>query len=448
MDKYNIVQSVDPGSIAEEIGIGPGDVVMSINGRRVRDILEYKYLEAATALEIQYCKPDGQQIEVLVGKDEYEDLGINFQYPLMSVARSCKNKCIFCFIDQLPKGMRSTLYFKDDDSRLSFLQGNYVSLTNMSEEDIASLIEMRVSPINVSVHTTNPQLRLKMLKNPKAVEILDIMRRFAKHHIIMNCQIVLCKGENDGKELERTLKDLEALFPQVNSVSIVPVGLSKYREGLYPLKPFDGEDAAQVIDLVVDYQKRFLSQYGSRIVYLSDEFYLKANRSIPSYDEYEDFPQIENGVGLIASMEDEFIYALEEIESVGVLREVSIATGVSAYEFICSCAQRLMARIPGLQIHVHRIINEFFGEQITVAGLLCGCDLEKQLKGKPLGETLFITSSMLRAEEDVFLDDVRLEELSHRLSVPIVPVQNDGFEFVRAISGIGGNDETDCCDYR
>ncbi|MBQ3053793.1 MAG: DUF512 domain-containing protein [Clostridia bacterium] len=435
MDKYKVIESVDKGSIAEEIGLCKGDCLVEINGKKVKDILQYKYYSREEEITLKIKKANGE-IEIIdIENPDYEDLGINFQYPLLSCPRSCRNKCVFCFIDQLPKGMRETLYFKDDDSRLSLLHGNYVTLTNLSDEEIKEMANMHISPINISVHTTDPENRKLVFGHGKSGDILARMKFFAENGITMNGQIVLCKNVNDGKYLEKTLNDLCGLYPAVYSVSVVPVGLSKYREGLYPLEPFNKEEATEVIKLVEGYQQKMLEKHNSRVIYLADEFYLKAELPVPQAEAYEDFPQIENGVGLIASLKEEFEDALSGLAITQREREVSIATGKASYPLICSFASRLEEKVKGLKINVYEIKNDFFGELITVSGLICGCDLMAQLKGKNLGQELFISHSMLRSGEDVFLDDVTLKEIISVLKVPVTPVYNDGYEFVDLILG-------------
>lgn len=430
MINYKLISGVAPGSIAEESGIEKGDTLKYIDGRTVLDILEYKFLCATEFLTLTIEKANGEIEEIEIEKDEYEDLGLEFEYPLLSRAKSCSNKCIFCFIDQLPKGMRKSLYFKDDDSRLSFLQGNYVTLTNLSEEEIMSAAKMRISPINVSVHTTDPELRMKMMGNKNAGRLLDIMKLFSKNGIVMNCQIVLCRGINDGENLKKTIEDLMQL--DVSSVSAVPVGLSDHREGLYPLTAYDKESAAEVIDIIEEYQKTARAKLGTRFIYASDEFYLMAEREIPPYENYEDFPQIENGVGLIASMKDEFYDALEDVS--GEYRKtVSIATGYSIYDFISEISHELEKKAEGLKINVYKIENTVFGKNITVSGLLCGKDIINALKDKELGETLYISKSMLRSGENVLLDDLTTTDLEHEFNVKVVAVESDGYDFIEKI---------------
>ncbi len=433
--KHAKIQAVAPESIAEEIGLAPGDCITKINGTEITDVLDYMFLTADAELEIEVLKADGET-EIIEIETDYEELGIVFENSLMDTPKSCHNKCIFCFIDQLPKGMRETVYFKDDDARLSFLQGNYITLTNLSDKDVERIIRMRISPVNVSVHATDPKLRQKMLNNRFAGRLYEIMQRLAENQITMNCQIVLCPEINDGENLDRTITDLAALSPYVNSVSVVPVGLTRYRDGLYPLKPFDKERSLAVVAQVEAYQEAFLKKYGKRIVFLSDEFYLMAEKELPPASAYEEFYQIENGVGLISSMREEFYDALALVEAMTLNKTVSIATGEGAYAFIRQISDALMARVPGLHIQVFPIQNEFFGGGVNVSGLVVAGDIRDQLKGKKLGKCLYIPSSMLRAEDDVFLDNISLGALSDALSVPICPIDNDGYQFIEKILDI------------
>lgn len=426
------VAYVEPFSHAENAGIKVGDVLLRINGSDFYDILEYRYLTAEYEVELEVRKSDGEIVKVTITND-YEDLGIEFKEGLIDEAQSCRNKCIFCFIDQLPKGMRETVYFKDDDTRLSFLQGNYVTLTNMSDEEIDRLIAMRVSPINISVHATNPELRCKMLNNRFAGKCYNTMKKFADNGIMMNCQIVLCPEINDGAELDNTINDLAALYPNVNSVSAVPVGLTRYRDGLYPLKPYTKETAAQVIEQVSAIQERLLNEIGTRLIYLSDEFYIMAGLPIPSADEYEGFPQIENGVGLVASMQEEFDAAIKLVEKKEYSRKsVMMATGEIVGEFISSLAERV-AEITGIDIRVYPIRNDFFGGEVNVSGLVTGGDIIKQLSDKEKAEVLIIPQSMLRDDDEIFLDDVTVSEVEEKLGMPIISVINDGYEFIEKI---------------
>jgi putative radical SAM enzyme (TIGR03279 family) len=436
------VKEVYKGSIADEAGIVPGDIINKINGEEIHDILEYKFLTSDEELELEVIKNSGDVEIISIYNEEYEDLGIVFENPLIDKAKFCSNKCIFCFIDQLPQNMRKTLYFKDDDSRLSFLQGNYVTLTNMSDRDISRIIKFRLSPINISVHTTNPELRIKMLGNHKAGQIMKQIRLLAQAHITMNCQIVLCRGINDGNELDRTLNDITSLYPHVNSVSVVPVGLTVYRDRLYELVPYNKESSLEVILQVEAWQKKLLRKYGSRIVFLADEFYIMASRPIPSYKHYEGFPQIENGVGLIASMQEEFNQGIKKLKKQIILdnRCISIATGVSAKSFIDSLVNKLQSKISGLEVKVHAIKNMFFGENVTVAGLVTGKDIINQLKGKELGSELLIPATMLRSDRDIFLDDTSIEDVEQALKVKVVTVENNGFDFIDKVIGTNNID--------
>ncbi len=431
------VKEVCRGSIAEEAGIETGDIIYKINGQPIHDILEYKFLAGSEEVELQVIKSDHSIEIVSIYNEEYEDLGVVFENPLIDKARFCANQCMFCFIDQLPENLRKTLYFKDDDSRLSFLQGNYVTLTNMTDEDIERIIRFRLSPINISVHTANPALRVKMLNNKNASKIMHIMKKLARSEITMNCQIVLCREVNDKQELDRTLDELTSLYPHVNSISVVPVGLTRYREKLLPLKAYDKDSALEVIHQVAGWQSELYDRYGSRIVFLADEFYLQAGWPIPCYQHYEDFPQIENGVGLIASMQEEFNRGLEKVykRKEPVERNISIATGISANSFIRSLCDKLIDNVTGLNIHVYAITNELFGEKITVAGLVTGGDLIKQLKEKELGSELLIPAAMLRSDRDIFLDDVTVEEIEEALKVRVILVENDGQDFIDKVLG-------------
>ena len=426
------IKYVEPYSIAEEIGIESGDRLLKINGSEIHDILEYRYLTAEYEVTLEIEKCDGT-VEVITVETDYEDLGIEFSEGLIDEAQSCTNKCIFCFIDQLPKGMRETVYFKDDDTRLSFLQGNYVTLTNLSDEEIDRLIKMHVSPINVSVHTTNPELRCKMLNNRFAGKCFDIMKKFRDNGIYMNCQIVLCPGINDGDELLRSLDDMASLYPNVNSISVVPVGLTAHREGLYPLTPFDEKSSAEVICQVEKKQAQYLKELGTRLVYLSDEFYVDAKIETPDADSYEGFPQIENGVGLIASLREEFESAIKLVPKKEYNRHIAIATGESAYEFISELADKLQKAVNGVKIDVYAIKNNFFGGGVTVSGLVTGGDIISQLKDKPKADILAIPHSMLRDDDNIFLDDTTVSDVEAALGMKIMPIFNDGYEFIEKI---------------
>ena len=431
----NEIKKVLPGSIAEEIGLEAGDVILKINNHTVSDILDYRYLMSDEEILLTVKTKQGEEVEVEIEKEIYEDLGVEFESGLIDGAKRCANQCVFCFIDQLPDGMRETLYFKDDDTRLSFFQGNYVTLTNVPESEIDRFISMRVSPINVSVHTTNPELRVKMLKNKNAGNIMERMQKLSDNGILLNAQIVLCPTINDGEELERTFSDLLKLG-HIRSVSVVPIGKTKFREGLCEIPSVTKETAGDVIDIVEAWQKKALEKTGTRLFFASDEFYLKAERKLPQGEEYENFPQLENGVGLIASMDEEFNLALKEDYSLEKKRHVSVVTGKAAYNFIKSIAKKAENKYNNLQADVYSVTNNFFGNEITVVGLLCGCDIIEQLKGKNLGDELLISKSMLRDSTDVLLDNVTVCELEKELGVKIRCVENDGFEFLEALLGI------------
>ena len=431
--------SVDKHSRADGAGILAGDNLISINGREICDVLDYRFFLAERSILLKLSR-EGECFEVTIKKQQYDDIGLDFETPLMDKKHSCENKCIFCFIDQLPKGMRKTLYFKDDDSRLSFLHGNYITLTNLHDKDIDRIIEMHISPVNVSVHTTNPELRVKMMHNKRAGEVLSYLKRLADAGISLCGQIVLCKGINDGKELDRSMRDLSALFPAMQSVSIVPAGLTRYRHGLYPLEGFSPEESAAVIDQVDRFAKEFEEANGSRMFFCSDEFYLRSSRPLPEESYYEGYPQIENGVGMITSLMTEFRTELDFLEDYlpqyRAPRHVSIATGVAAYDTVKAMATELEACIEGLQVDVHKIINRFFGESITVSGLLTGGDIIAQLEGKELGDLLLFPGNALRADGDLFLDDLSPEMLSEKLSVPVSPAGNSGADFICDVLGV------------
>lgn len=428
------VKSVDPRSLAEKAGFVAGDIIISVNENEIRDVLDYRYYITERSLSILVHR--GPELFTLkIQKGEYDDLGLNFETYLMDKKHTCRNQCIFCFIDQNPHGMRDTIYFKDDDSRLSFLLGNYITLTNLTDADIDRIIKMRLTPINISVHTTNPALRCQMMHNRFAGDVLSYLDRLDQNGITINAQIVLCKGVNDGKELDRTLTDLSK-YQNIGSVAVVPTGLTKHREGLYPLEPFTKEDAQTVLEQVNAFGDKMLLEKGSRLVFPSDEFYLKAEQNIPSEDYYEDYPQLENGVGMIASMRGEFEAELEYLaEDYDTQREIhcSIATGYAAYDFIKELAETLQQRCPNLHCTVYPIENRFFGENITVAGLICGCDLIEQLKDKPLGDFLILPTVMLRDEQDRFLDDITLDALSQTLNTSVRLSPTTGEDFIRTI---------------
>ena len=427
------IESVRKGSLADRAGIIANDILICVNGNEIHDVLDYRFHVCNKKLDILLSR-DGKEYHAKIKKDEYDDIGLEFETFLMDCKHSCRNKCIFCFIDQLPRGMRVTLYFKDDDSRLSFLQGNYITMTNLSDEDVDRIIKMRMSPINISVHTTNPELRVFMLKNKNAGKCLSYLRRFYDAEIEMSCQIVLCRGVNDGDELIRTMHDLAALHPYVESVSIVPAGMTKFRDGLAELTPFSKEEAAAVIATVEWFALECKKAYGTSIFYCADELYIEAGLPLPSGEYYEGYRQIENGVGMIASMRDEFNEAIaDSVPENTAKRTVSIATGAAAYDFILSLAHTLEEKFSFIKINVYKIENNFFGKSITVAGLVTGKDLAEQLCDKELGERLFLPYSMLRHERDLFLCSMSTEELSEKLGVPLTFVENDGYDFAEKI---------------
>ena len=430
----NVIRAIDPGSPLER-RVHPGDRLLSVNGKPIRDVLDYKFYAYDRDLRLVLARPDGSEYRLHIRKAEGGDLGLDFESYLMDRPRSCANHCVFCFIDQLPKGMRPTMYFKDDDARLSFLLGNYITLTNLSEREIQRVIDLHVSPVNVSVHAMNPELRVKMLRNPRAGESLGIMRRFADAGIVMNCQIVCCPGLNDGEELDRSMRELAVLHPAVHSVSVVPVGLTRYREGLYPLTAFTPEHAAETLDQVTAFGDRCLEQYGTRIFWCGDELYLKAGRELPPDEFYEEYTQLENGIGMLRLLETEFRSALRLSEDPGP-QHCSIATGAAAAPWLQMLADLAVARYPQLKIDVYPIQNDFFGHSITVAGLVTGGDLIRQLHGKDLGDRLLISQNMLRREERDFLDDVTLEDAREALQVPVFPTETDGFALWDAICGV------------
>lgn len=431
-----IIQSVTKGSAAARQGILPGETLLSINGNDIMDVLDYRFYQTNRELMLELQGTDGKTRAIPIKKREYEEIGLTFETYLMDKQQSCKNQCIFCFVDQLPKGMRKSLYFKDDDSRLSFLFGNYITLTNLSEHEIERIIKMHISPINVSVHTTNPELRVKMMKNRFAGSALSIMQRLARAGIKLNCQIVSCPGINDGEELLRSLTDMEALYPSVECIAVVPVGLTRYREGLYPLIPYTRETAAQTLALIEQFGDRCVKEHGSRIVFAADEFYLKAGREIPPAEFYEDFDQLENGVGLLALMKDELEGALSLEQGDKTLkRKVTVASGTSAAPFLRALLSQMRDKYPGVFIEVVGIRNDFFGGGVNVSGLVTGGDLIAQLKGRDLGDALLIPSVMLRRDGDIFLDDVSTQEAEQALAVKLTPVPNDGEALFRAILG-------------
>ena len=417
------ITKIDPKSPAARAKIRPGETLCAINGHEIHDVLDYKFYSYDAILT---CKLDTRELSIK--KREGEDLGLNFETYLMDRQKRCANRCIFCFIDQLPPGMRETLYFKDDDARMSFLMGNYISLTNLSERDIERMIRMRLSPVNISVQVTDPEVRCQMIGNPRAGECMNILKRFAEAELIMNCQLVICPGINDGEFLRKSLQDLIALAPAVNSISVVPVGITRYREGLFPLTPVDQQKACEIIDMVEEIGDRCVEEHYSRIVYCGDELYIKAGRPIPEPEFYEEYAQLENGVGMMALQEDEFMRALEQIDPSASICDFTIATGTSAAPFIRNLIDALAKKCDNIfQYDVVAVKNRFFGETVNVAGLVTGRDLIDALRGRITGRRLLIPEVMLRHEMNVFLDDVTLEEAAAALGVPIIPVPNDGF---------------------
>jgi putative radical SAM enzyme (TIGR03279 family) len=437
------VYKILPGSIAEEIGIGVGDIILSVNGEAILDTLDYGFLTTEEKLYITIEKNSGDIWEIDIEKEMYEDLGVCLYDPTLDSAKTCSNKCIFCFIDQLPKGMRETLYVKDDDIRLSFLTGNYVTLTNASNKDIDRILRYHLSPINISVHTTNPALRKFMLGNRFAGNIMEYICKLTDGGIKINTQIVLCKGINDGAYLDETIFELSKLYPGINSISVVPVGITKYREGLFELLPYKKEEALYVIKQIKDWQNKLIVEKGSRVVYAADEFYVKADLNTPDYEEYEEFSQLENGVGLITMFKYEFYEYLSKLESQNRFkikegspkRTVGVLTGKCAYKTIYSLAETIKKRYNNLEIKVYPIENTFFGEYVTVAGLLTGQDIINGLKDKKIGDRLLIPETMLKKEENLFLDNYTISMVEKALNTKIKIVKIRGQAFIDAIIG-------------
>ena len=437
----HIVKSLMPGGIGEELGIEPGDKLLAINGNEIQDVFDYYYYEESEQLLLLIEKPDGEEWELEIEKDEDESLGIEFAQSLMDEYRSCRNKCMFCFIDQMPKGMRETLYFKDDDSRLSFLQGNYITLTNMSDHDVERIVKYRLEPINISFQTTNPQLRCKMLHNRFAGEALKKVDILYRGQIEMNGQIVLCKGVNDGEELERTIRDLTGYLPYLKSVSIVPVGLTKYRDGLYPLEPFTKEDAREVLSVIHRWQEKIYQEHGIHMIHAGDEWYVLAEEEVPEEERYDGYLQLENGVGMMRLLFNEVQEALSAVTGDGRQREISLATGRLMYPYIGKILEEIRKKFPNITTHLYAIRNDFFGERITVSGLITGQDLTGQLKGQPLGERLLLPCNMLKIGEPVFLDDFTLEEVENSLQVKTDIVKSSGQDLLDAVIGVYENDD-------
>ena len=442
----HIIKAVEPNSIAEELEVEAGDVLLAINNQEIEDVFDYRCMILEDYLEVLIRKADGEEWLLEVEKEEDEDLGLEFENDLMSDYRSCTNKCIFCFIDQMPPGMRETLYFKDDDSRLSFMQGNYITLTNMKNKDIDRIIRLKLAPINISVQATNPELRCKMLNNRFAGEKLKYLQKLYENSIEMNGQIVCCKGVNDGAELKRSIEDLMNYLPHMRSVSVVPAGITKYRENLYPLELFTKEEAGEIIDLIESYQQKCFEEYGLHFIHASDEWYITAEREFPEEERYDGYIQLENGVGMMRLLMTEFAEAMEQLKSGAryeelketLHRTVTIATGKLAYPVLKGFAAQMMEQFPGLTVNVVWIRNDFFGETITVSGLVTGQDLIRQLKEKQeaglvLGDSVVIPSNMLRTGERVFLDDVTTADVEAALGTGVVINGPEGKDFVEAV---------------
>lgn len=434
----NRIAVVDPEGIASELGVEAGDRLLSINGTPVQDVIDYLFLTADEYIEVEIEKPDKEVWLLEIDKEFDEKLGIEFENPIMDDARSCKNACVFCFIDQMPPGMRDSLYFKDDDSRLSFLQGNFITLTNVSDSDIDRMIRYQISPVNVSIHTTNPELRTAMLGNRFAGDVLLRMTRLAEGGVKLNGQIVLCPGWNDGLELDRTIRELSALYPGMTSLAVVPVGLTRHRSGLPDIPAVDRDMARKVLAQLEGWQEQFQKTLGTRFVYAADEFYLRGEIPVPPLEAYEGFPQIENGVGLIQKFQWEFDQAFKRSRKRPTPQKLVVATGVLAAPFIGELCDRFTQRYPQVQIDVITVENHFFGQAITVTGLLTGQDLIRALKGHIEGDRLLISQSMLKAEETLFLDDMTLEGLETELGIPCQAVPPEGSSFYRALTGPGG----------
>lgn len=427
--KEIIINKVLEGSIAEEAGIESGDILLKVNGNEVKDIIEYRYMISEEYLTVLIQKLNGEEWEIEIEKDYYEDLGIEFDDPIIDAAKRCHNKCIFCFIDQLPSGMRETLYFKDDDSRLSFLQGNFVTLTNMSDDDIERIIKYRISPINVSVHTTNPELRVQMLNNKKAGNIVERIKKLTDAGINLNCQIVLCPGVNDGDELRRTLKDLFEFYPQIQNVAIVPVGITRYRENLYKMEGYNKESSLETISLVSSIQKEYEEKVGEPFARLADEFYLMAEKEMPEYEHYGDFEQLEDGIGMMRFMEGCINEDLKSEEFDGKGKEIAFITGTASFNFINSISELIGNKL-NLKIKVYPIKNNFFGGKITVTGLIVAKDIIEQIKGLIKEDILLVPNNILKADTEVLLDNVTLEELQKELNVKIIKCKYTGEDLI------------------
>lgn len=431
----HLITAIEEGSIADQLGLVVGDTLLRINGQKMEDIFDYQYLVADEVILLLIRHADGTEEEIEFEKDEDMDLGITFGSSLMDEYRSCHNKCIFCFIDQMPEGMRETLYFKDDDTRLSFLQGNYVTLTNLKDEDLDRIIRYKLAPINISVQATEPDLRRQMLNNRFAGDILEKIKKLADAQIPMNGQVVLCKGYNDKEHLDRTISDLSQFLPYMESLSVVPIGVTKFRDGLTKIDPFNRDEAREVLDQIHSWQRKLKEQYGNRFVHASDEWFLLAELPLPDEEYYEGYGQIENGVGMLRSFISEFEACLKEVTGDNRTREVSIATAKLAYPMICYFAEELEKKFPNLKVHVYCIKNYFFGETITVTGLMTAGDIIKQVKDQALGEELLLPENVLKADEPIFLDDMTLSEFQKTLQVPVNIVQSNGQDFIEKVIG-------------
>ncbi len=428
------IARVEPGSVCDKKGIKPGDTLLAVNGNDIKDVLDYRFYMTEKKVKLSFLK-GGRKKSFTVKKEEGEDVGLDFETYLMDRQHSCKNKCIFCFVDQLPEGMRDSLYFKDDDDRLSFLFGNYVTLTNLDDEEVERLIKMRISPINISVHTMNPELRVKMMANPRSGESLKYLKRFADAGLTINSQLVLCPGINDGDELEYSLRKLFEYYPAMGSIACVPVGLTKHRSGLCPLEPYGKESAAKVIDTIDRLNEEFKKEHSVKIAYASDEFYLIAEREIPPCEYYDDFPQLDNGVGMWALLKSEFIEALSSCGVTEKKRKATLVTGTAAYPLMSELCSLARKKISGLEIEAVPVVNNLFGESVTVSGLISGSDIFESVKDKDIGEELIIPPNCLRSEGDMFIDSMTVEELGEKLGARITQNGNSGADLLRAMIG-------------
>lgn len=436
----NIITKVISNGIAEEVGIEVNDVLLSINDNKINDIIDYKFLSADEEIILEVEKADGEIWEIEVEKEYGEDLGIEFGGGIMDKAKSCSNKCIFCFIDQLPKGMRETLYFKDDDSRLSFLQGNFVTLTNMKDEDIDRIIQYHISPINVSVHTTNPELRVQMLNNRFAGSVFERMKKLADAGIIMNAQIVSVPGINNGDELERTITDLYTLYPQISDVAVVPIGITKFRQGLKQVNTYTKEQSIEEIENIKKLQDIYMKEVGKPFVRLSDEFYLVAGKQIPSQEFYDDYHQIEDGIGMVRCFRDAIDDALEYL-SPNIKGSFSIATGTLAYPELLEASNKIKNKNSNIKLDVYGIVNNYFGSTITIAGLLTGTDIIDQMKGIISSEYLLLPNNMFRkgyeladSTEQIMLDDMKIKDIELALNVKVIVVDYTGEDLIQKLN--------------